>query len=254
MTKINCLPILGPQIIPSIAIDELLPFFNHKALFRISWGAEKAKGTRWEEIQQTYEKRLAEMLQTLHNDPWLQPRAGYGHWLAASEADSVLVFHPNQPDEVIARFPLPRQPQGERLCLADYLPPISSAAPALLSFQIVTVGKQASDRINLLFEESNYVEGYFTHGLAVQFAEATAEYIHQHIRTELGLKKNQSRRYSWGYEPIPDLSQHGILFNLIPAHQELGMDLTSAYQLIPEQSTAAIVIHNENARYFRIND
>lgn len=247
-------PTLGAQIVPSIPPDDLLPYLNHKALFRISWGATKASGARWEEIQRNYEKRLEEMLQTLHKDPWLQPRAGYGHWYAASEGNRILIFHPEHPGEIAARFDLPRQAQGEKLCLADYLPSRSTGKPALLSFQIVTVGKPAGERINALFAKGDYAEGYFTHGLAVQFAEATADFIHQRIRNELGLKKNQGRRYSWGYEPIPDLAQHASLFELIPAREELGMDLTSAYQLIPEQSTAAIVIHHEGARYFRINE
>ena len=69
-------PTLGAQIIPSIALDDLLPYLNHKALFRISWGATKASGARWEEIQRSYEKRLEEMLQKLRSDAWLQPRAG----------------------------------------------------------------------------------------------------------------------------------------------------------------------------------
>lgn len=247
-------PTLGAQIIPSIALDDLLPYLNHKALFRISWGATKASGARWEEIQRSYEKRLEEMLQKLRSDAWLQPRAGYGHWYAASEGNSLLVFQPEHPGEIAARFDLPRQMQGEKLCLADYLPSHSSGNPALLSFQIVTVGKQASERTNALFTKGDYAEGYFVHGLAVQFAEATADFVHQRIRGELGLKENQGRRYSWGYEPIPHLAQHATLFELIPAREELGMDLTSAYQLIPEQSTAAIVIHHEDARYFRIDE
>jgi 5-methyltetrahydrofolate--homocysteine methyltransferase len=246
-------PTLGAQIIPSIALDDLLPYLNHKALYRISWGASKASGARWEEIQRSYEKRLEDMLQALRSDPWLQPRAGYGHWYGASEGNSILVFQPEHPDEIAARFELPRQAQGEKLCLADYLPSRSSDNPTLLSFQVVTVGKQASERINALFAKGDYAEGYFAHGLAVQFAEATADFIHQRIRNEVGLKKNQGRRYSWGYEPIPDLAQHTILFELIPARQKLGMDLTSAYQLIPEQSTAAMVVHHKAARYFHID-
>ncbi|MGV8025446.1 MAG: vitamin B12 dependent-methionine synthase activation domain-containing protein [Anaerolineaceae bacterium] len=254
MNVMNPEPILGARIIAHIDLEELIPFFNRKALYRISWGAQKAQGAQWEKIQKDYAVKLESMLQELQTNPWLTPCAGYGHWQANSEQDTILLYDPHQSERIVARFPLPRQSDGEKLCLADYLPARSSGETTFISLQVVSMGKKASETANAFFTDGNYVEGYFAHGLAVQFAEAAAEYIHALIRKELNLKKNQGRRYSWGYEPIPDLAQHQILFDLIPVHTELGMQLSSAFQLIPEQSTAAMVIHNENARYFLINN
>ncbi len=252
MNITNFSPVYGARILSHIEIGKLVPFLNRKALYRISWGAQKARGEQWEKIQKEYGKKLEVMLHELQINPWLQPAAGFGHWQANSEGNSILLYDPEDTEKIIARFPLPRQSEGDNLCLADYLPARSSGEKDILSLQVVTMGKKASETANAFFSNGNYVEGYFAHGLAVQFAEAAAEYVHNLIRNELHLKKNQGRRYSWGYEPIPDLAQHQILFDLIPAHEELGMQLTSAYQLIPEQSTAAMVIHNEHARYFRI--
>ena len=243
---------LGAQILSPINREEIIPHINKKVLYRISWGAQKARGSKWEAVQKELNEKYEEMLQELRKDPWIEPKAGYGHWYASAENDTILIHHPKEPQHIIARFPLPRQPVEDGLCLSDYLPAQAQKETGLISFQVVTVGKYATQKINSLFEEGNYVEGYFAHGLAAQFAEATADYVHARIRAELGLKKNQSRRYSWGYEPIPDLAQHKTLFELIPAREKLGMDLTSANQLIPEQSTAAMVIHHEQARYFRI--
>ncbi len=254
MSTSNPEPILGARIISHIDLEELIPFLNRKALYRISWGAQKAQGAQWEKIQKDYDIKLKKMLQELRTNQWITPRAGYGHWQANSEEDSILLYDSHTPERIVGHFPLPRQTDGERLCLADYLPARSSGTTAILSLQVVTVGRKASDTANAFFANGNYAEGYFAHGLAVQFAEAAAEYMHALIRRELNLKKNQGRRYSWGYEPIPDLAQHQILFDLIPARTELDMQLTSAFQLIPEQSTAAMVIHHEAARYFRIND
>lgn len=254
MTIATDTPILGARTLSHIDLEELIPLLNRKALFRISWGAQKAKGSKWEEIQRDFSRKLEEMLADHRTEQWINPKACYGHWLADSKGSSIRVHDPHQKGVIIAEFPLPRQKGDQGLCLADYLPPAISNEQAILSFQIVTVGKNASEYIQKLFGDGNYVEGYFAHGLAVQFAEATAEFIHTKIRNELGLARNQGRRYSWGYEPIPDLSQHKILFDLLPAREALGMEITSAFQLIPEQSTAAMVIHHPNARYFKMHD
>jgi 5-methyltetrahydrofolate--homocysteine methyltransferase len=97
-----------------------------------------------------------------------------------------------------------------------------------------------------------YSEAYYAHGLAVQTAEATAEYLHRHISKELGIPTSQGKRYSWGYPAIPELSDHEKVYRLLPVEKELQMQLSSAYQLIPEQSTAAIIVHHPDAKYFSV--
>lgn len=148
----------------------------------------------------------------------------------------------------------PRQPDGDRLCLADYFSPVQSGRMDLVAFQVVTVGARATARFERLQEAGDYSEAYFFHGLSVQLAEAAAEYLHRHIRRELGLAENQGKRYSWGYPAIPDLADHAKLFQLLPVESELGMALTPAYQLLPEQSTAAIILHHPQARYFSVGE
>jgi 5-methyltetrahydrofolate--homocysteine methyltransferase len=124
----------------------------------------------------------------------------------------------------------------------------------VVALQVVTVGQAASERFERLQSANDYTEAYFTHGLGVQTAEATADYLHNHIRRELGLEAEQGKRYSWGYPAIPDLDDHKKVFRLLPAASELGMDLTPAYQLVPEQSTAAIIVHHPQARYYNIGE
>ena len=102
--------------------------------------------------------------------------------------------------------------------------------------------------------KSDYSEGYFIHGLAVQTAEAAAEYLHRHVQRELGIPDGQGKRYSWGYPAIPDLDDHLKVFDLLPVEDALGMSLSAAYQLIPEQSTAAIVIHHPEASYYTVGE
>jgi 5-methyltetrahydrofolate--homocysteine methyltransferase len=125
----------------------------------------------------------------------------------------------------------------------------------VVAFQVVTVGQEATERFDKLQAANNYTEAYFTHGLAVQAAEATADYLHEHIRREMGIPENQGKRYSWGYPAIPELEDHQKVFELLPAVEtELGMRLSAAYQLIPEQATAAIIIHHPKAKYYSVGE
>jgi len=124
----------------------------------------------------------------------------------------------------------------------------------VVAFQVVTVGQEATERFDKLQAAGDYSEGYFTHGLAVQTAEATADYLHEHIRRELGLAAEQGNRYSWGYPAIPELEDHQKVFQLLPVEKELGMTLSAAYQLIPEQSTAAIIVPHKDAKYYSVGE
>jgi 5-methyltetrahydrofolate--homocysteine methyltransferase len=136
--------------------------------------------------------------------------------------------------------------------LADYFAPRESGQIDVVALQVVTVGHEATRRFAELEAAGEYTEGYFLHGLAVQMAEAAADYLHEHIRRELGLDPGRGKRYSWGYPAIPELEDHRKVFDLLPAESALGMKLTAAFQLVPEQSTAAIILHHPQAKYFNV--
>ena len=116
--------------------------------------------------------------------------------------------------------------------------------------QVVTVGERAAERTEALHAAGEYSESYFLHGFSVQSAEALAEYTHRRIRRELGIDAERGKRYSWGYGACPDLAQHEIVFRLLDVPERIGVTLTQAFQIVPEQSTAAIVIHHPRAAYF----
>ena len=228
-------------------------------LFRsLSWGAKNTHGAEWDKLEAEFETRLAKMKKAAIEEGWLRPQAVYGYWPVQADGDDLVVYDPetlgNGKPKEITRFNFPRQPSGELLCLADYFAPVDSGCMDTVALQVVTVGDAATQRFDELQAAGDYSEGYFTHGLAVQTAEATAEYLHRHIRKELGLKPNQGKRYSWGYPAIPDLDDHAKVFKLLPAEQELGMELTAAYQLVPEQSTAAIILHHPEAKYYSVGE
>jgi 5-methyltetrahydrofolate--homocysteine methyltransferase len=192
-------------------------------------------------------------------EKWLKPQGVYGYFPCQSDGDDLIIYHPEtvnsaSPDE-ITRFTFPRQPYDDHLALSDYFAPVDSGKLDVVAFQVVTVGQEATERFDRLQSAHDYTAAYFTHGLSVQTAEATAEYLHRHIRRELGMGENQGKRYSWGYPAIPELEDHQKVFALLPAVQtELGMTLSPAFQLIPEQSTAAIIVHHSGARYYSVGE
>ena len=247
---------LGAKVVRSMPLEMVFQHLPKNELFRLSWGAKNSHGEAWELLKADFETRLDKMQREALRIGWLKPQAVYGYWPCQALGDELLVYAPEIPQEKkeIVRFKFPRQADGERLCLADYFAPVESGQLDVVAFQVVTVGQEATQRFDNWQEAGDFSEAYYMHGLAVQTAEATAEYLHRHIRRELGLPEGQGKRYSWGYPAIPELDDHRKVFDLLPAESDLGMSLTTAFQLVPEQSTAAIVVHHPGAKYFTLGE
>jgi 5-methyltetrahydrofolate--homocysteine methyltransferase len=249
-------PSYGARVVREMPLSEVFDCLDRDELFRLSWGAKNAHGTGWERLRKEFADRLEKMTREALREKWLWPQGVYGYFPAQSAGDDLIVYDPASAGEgtprALARFTFPRQPEQERLCLADYFAPVDSGVMDLVIFQVVTVGREATARFEKLQTADEYSEGYYLHGLAVQTAEAAAEYLHRVIRRELSLTAARGKRYSWGYPAIPSLEDHRKVFDLLPAEKELGMALTPAFQLVPEQSTAAIVVHHPEAKYFMV--
>ena len=251
-------PAWGGRVVRQMPLEMIFRRLFKNELFRLSWGAKNAHGEEWARLEAEFNQRLERMQREAQRTGWLRPQAVYGYWPAQSDGDDLVLYEPASlgsasPAELL-RFTFPRQPDGDLLCLADYFAGVASGKMDVVAFQVVTVGQEATERFDRLQAAGDYSEAYFSHGLAVQTAEATAEYLHQHIRRELGLPEGQGKRYSWGYPAIPELEDHAKVFSLLPADDELKMSLTAAYQLVPEQSTAAIVVHHPEAKYFTLGE
>jgi 5-methyltetrahydrofolate--homocysteine methyltransferase len=165
--------------------------------------------------------------------------------------NDIVFYDPTDSLREIARMTFPRQSGGEHLSLADYLrEPGRNGERDVVALQIVTAGSEAARRVEALQAAGDYSESYFLHGFSVQAAEALAEWTHRRIRRELGIAADRGKRYSWGYGACPDLEQHETVFRLLDATANIGVTLTQAFQIIPEQSTAAIVMHHPKATYF----
>ncbi|MCX7608744.1 MAG: B12-binding domain-containing protein, partial [Anaerolineales bacterium] len=247
----------GWRVVRAMPLEIVFQHLNINELYRLSWGAKNAHGAEWEKLKAEFDARLERMKREALKTGWLKPQGIYGYFPCQAEGDDLIIYDPTSlalPPRPLTRFTFPRQPSDEHLCLADYFAPVESGVFDVVAFQVVTVGQSATEKFDALQSSNHYTEAYFVHGLAVQTAEATAEYLHRHIRRELGLAEGQGKRYSWGYPAIPDLEDHRKVFDLLPAEQELGMSLSPAYQLIPEQSTAAIIVHHPQAKYYSVGE
>jgi 5-methyltetrahydrofolate--homocysteine methyltransferase len=247
-------PFWGIKVLDRIPIDDVVACIDRNALYRAQWGASNAKGAEWERlVREDFEPRLARYTREARTQGWLRPRAIYGYFPAGRDGDAVVVFDPAERTREIGRFPFPRQEGREQLCLADYFRPLENGAPSdVLVLQVVTSGDRAEAAIAARNAAGDYSEGYFLHGFSVQAAEGTAEYINQRLRQELGIAAPRGLRYSWGYPACPDVEQHATLFQLLPVESTIGVKLTSGFQLDPEQSTAALVVHHPAAKYFSV--
>jgi 5-methyltetrahydrofolate--homocysteine methyltransferase len=256
---------LGQQVVKEMPLEMVFQHLSINELYRLSWGAKNAHGAEWEKLQKEFDARLDKMKREALKTGWLKPQAVYGYFPCQADGNDLLIYSPlslsprergeTVGGEILARFHFPRQPYGDYLALSDYFAGVDSGQMDVVAFQVVTVGQEATERFDALQAKGDYSEGYFTHGLAVQTAEATAEYLHRHIRRELGLAEEQGKRYSWGYPAIPELEDHRKVFDLLPAVEtELGMILSPAFQLIPEQSTAAIIVHHRDAKYYSVGE
>ena len=250
-------PFFGTRVLEDIPLNEVFDLLDLDELFRLQWGG-RGSGPAYEKlVREEFTPTLERLKAEAVADGWLRPQAVYGYFPTQSMGNELVVYEPEPytRDGTLVektRFHFPRQDGRERLCIADYFRSSTSGDVDVVAFQIVTVGDEATRRFEALQAAGEYSEGLYSHGLAVEAAEAVAEWLHRRVRRELGIPGGRGKRYSWGYGACPDLEDHAQLFKLLPAEEALGMELTSAYQLIPEQSTAAILVHHPQAKYYAV--
>ena len=251
-------PFFGVRVVRDIPLDEVFELLDLDELYRLQWGG-RGSGEQYEAtVRNEFKPTLDRLTAEAKRDGWLVPQAVYGLFPVQSDGNDLVVYDPAAYESdgaslrEIARFHFPRQEGRERLCLADYFRSTQSADVDVVALQVVTVGDAATRRFDELQRAGEYTEAFYSHGLAVEAAEATAEWMHRRIRRELGISGAQGKRYSWGYGACPDLDDHAQVFKLLPVEQALGMILTSAYQLVPEQSTAAMIVHHPDAKYYAV--
>ncbi len=251
-------PYWGSRVVREMPLEIVLQYLHKPELFRLSWGAKNTRGAEWEQLSAEFEARLLRMSKDAARRGALKPQAVYAYLPVNSEGDDLLVWEAQRYAETgesveAARFSFPRQPDGETLCISDYFAPLDADRVDVMVLQAVTVGHEATAEVERLQAANEYSEAYFFHGLAVQAAEATANYLTHIAQGQLGIAANRGKRYSWGYPACPELADHEIVLRLLPQlASELGMSLTDSWQWLPEQSTAALFTHHPEAKYYNV--
>ena len=224
-------PFWGSRVIREMPLPIVLQHLHKPELYRLSWGAKNARGAEWQQLEAEFEARLLRMSKEAHQCGTLQPQAVYAYLPVNSAGDDLIIWDPavyadSGEKTEIARFSFPRQPDGEYLCISDYFAAIDNGKVDVMVLQTVTVGAAATSEFERLEAADEYSEAYFFHGLAVQAAEATANYLTKIVQGQLGIPEGQGKRYSWGYPACPDLDDHEIVLRLLPQLEtELGMSL-----------------------------
>jgi len=271
-------PFWGVRVKKDYDLRELFPYINETALFKNQWQLKTASQDDYlrlvEEKYQPIKKQLEDEIVA---SGLFEPKVVYGYFPAQSEGNDVVVYEAGTawPDPAggdarrstdkteLLRFTFPRQREGRKLCISDFLAPKASGKMDVLGLSLVTIGPKASAETQKLFEGGEYTKYLYLHGLSVETAEALAEYHHRLMRRELGIagddsphirdlfhQKYRGSRYSFGYPACPNLEDQTKLFALLHPEEKVGVRLTSGFLLEPEQSTSAIVVHHPGAKYF----
>ncbi|HEV7388516.1 MAG TPA: methionine synthase [Gemmatimonadaceae bacterium] len=249
-------PFWGTRVIRDVPMDEVFDLLDLDELYRLQWGARGSGEQYRTTVKNEFEPTLERLKNDAKKNGWIKPQVVYGYFPAQSQGNDVIIYDPAAYSSdggslrEIARFHFPRMVGRERLCLADYIRSVESGDVDVVPLQVVTVGSEATQRFDQLQAKNEYTEAFYSHGLSVEAAEAVAEWAHRRIKSEMGV--DSGKRYSWGYGACPDLDDHATVFKLLPAKEALGMDLTEAFQLLPEQSTAAVIIHHPEAKYYAV--
>jgi 5-methyltetrahydrofolate--homocysteine methyltransferase len=244
---------------------EIFEYLNLTALFKNQWQLKTASQEDYARLVETkYKPILAELIEEVIRDQWFEPKVVYGYFPCQAEGNSVIVYDKASADaKELQRFTFPRQREGRKLSIADYFLPKAEGKFDVIGLSLVTVGDRASELTKKLFDAGDYTRYLYLHGLSVEAAEGLAELNHKKMREDLGIagedsprisdlfhQKYRGSRYSFGYPACPNLEDQVQLFALLEPEKNIGVKLTETYQLEPEQSTSAIVVHHPDAKYF----
>ena len=260
-------PFFGSRIIKGVPLADYVGMLDERALFVGQWGLKGARGEFDLMAESEGRPRLRALLNQVQSKGWLNAAVVYGYFPCYSEGNDLVILHHEGElkGQERTRFTFPRQSRDRRLCLSDFFASKESGKTDVVAFHVVTMGSEISKAAAELFAANNYREYLELHGLSVQLTEALAEHWHARVREEFKVRGDDAAdlqgildqgyrgsRYSFGYPACPNLEDQIQLCELLEPGR-IGVELSEEFQLHPEQSTSAIIVHHPEAKYFNAN-
>lgn len=247
-------PFWGTRILDTISVTDTIPYIHLNSLYHFQWGLD-------DNHKALAETTFNQLIKENQENSIIQPRAIYGYFACQSDDGDLIIYTNPTAKKKLCRFTFPRQSSGQILCLADFFRSISSKEMDVVALQLVTIGANASTFARNLFKKNEYQKYLFWRGFNAAITEGLAEWVHQQIRLELGFKaeepspveilkqKYHGKRFSLGYSACPNLEDQQKIVTLLDA-KRIGVTLSETFQLVPEESTSAIIVHHPQSRHF----
>jgi len=255
-------PFFGARVRKDFDLPEIFTYLNETALFKNQWQLKTASANDYLRlVEEKYRPVLRDLKREMIESGWFELKAAYGYWPCNSQGNDVILY--DERGSEVQRITFPRQREGRKLSIADFFLPVEDGRRDVIGLSCVTIGERASVETKKLFDAGEFTKYLYVHGLGVETAEALAEYVHKMMREDLAIagddaarisdlfhQKYRGSRYSFGYPACPNLEDQAKIFTLLKPEENIGVRLTTGFQLEPEQSTSALVVHHPQAKYF----
>src|SRR5882724_1209688 len=255
-------PFFGARVRKDFDLPEIFTYLNETALFKNQWQLKTASANDYLRlVEEKYRPVLRDLKREMIESGWFELKAAYGYWPCNSQGNDVILY--DERGSEVQRITFPRQREGRKLSIADFFLPIEDGRRDVIGLSCDTIGERASVETKKLFDAGEFTKYLYVHGLGVETAEALAEYVHKMMREDLAIagddaarisdlfhQKYRGSRYSFGYPACPNLEDQAKIFTLLKPEENIGVRLTTGFQLEPEQSTSALVVHHPQAKYF----
>ncbi len=252
------------HIVREIPFDLLWSWVNPQMLF----GKHLGLRGKVAELIEMGDKRALDLDRAVGEIRRSRPPAINAIWRffpARSEGDALHIFDPEGSGDLAHTFEFRRQQDRDRLCLADFVQPMGAdGVTDHVALFVTSAGGGVVERANELRERGDYLASHIVQALALETAEAAAEWLHARLRATWGFRDHEDltmtdrfrahyrgMRFSFGYPACPDLSDQAALFELLRP-EEIGVELTEGFMMDPEASVSAIVFHHPDAKYFSV--
>jgi 5-methyltetrahydrofolate--homocysteine methyltransferase len=263
--RVEVLPGLPPpdeeeHLLEEVDLTEVWPYLNERALYGRHLGLRGAFSL----LRGAGDRRAIELervVREVQESGWIRGRAVYRFFRAASDGNEVVIHPPGGP---AASISFPRQRSGERECVSDCVRPSSLGGVDSVALFVTTAGGGVRERSEALKRDGRFLLCHALQALALETAEAAAEWLHRRIRERWGFPdppamtmedrfhaRYRGRRFSFGYPACPELESQETLFRLLRP-ERIGVSLTEGLMMDPEASVSAVVLHHPQARYFSV--